>query len=143
MHLWSMAVFSSDSITLPANINLRVDENTSNILSHVAVQPCLSLTLLNHMLSDPTQGITFIFIKCHLLRLNALFQPVKMILNPDSVILCKSDLPELGVRSRFDNKPSLSSFKSMIKMLRGPHQGKSKAAGSPPSPECCVDLNFF
>lgn len=70
------------------------------------------------------QDITFIFMKCHLLRLNLLFQPVKMLLNPDSVIPCISYLPALVVSHRFDNKPSLSSSKSMIKMLRGLSQGK-------------------
>lgn len=48
--------FSGDSITLLAHINLRAGENASNILSYAAVQLCLSLTLLNHMLSDPSAG---------------------------------------------------------------------------------------
>lgn len=89
------------------------------------------------------QDITFVFKKCHLLRFNLLFQPVKMLLNPDSVIPCISYLPELVVSHRFDNRPSLSSSKSMIKILKGPSQGKSIAAGSPPSWGCCVYLNFF
>lgn len=66
-----------------------------------------------------------------------------MLLNPDSVIPCTSYLPELVVSHRFDNRPSLSSSESMIKILRGPSQGKSNAAGRLPSWECCAYLNFI
>lgn len=66
-----------------------------------------------------------------------------MLLNPDSVIPCISYLPEHVVSHRFDNRPSLSSSKSRIKILRGPSQGKSNGAGHLPSWECCVYLNFL
>lgn len=46
--------FSGDSITLLAHINLRAGENASHTLTHAAVWACVSLTLLNHLLSDPS-----------------------------------------------------------------------------------------
>ena len=46
--------FSGDSITLLTHISLRAGKNASHTLTHAAVQAYVSLTLLNHLLSDPS-----------------------------------------------------------------------------------------
>lgn len=46
--------FRGDSTTVLTHISLRAGENASHTLTHAAVQACVSLTLLNHLLSDPS-----------------------------------------------------------------------------------------
>jgi hypothetical protein len=131
--------FSGDSITLLAHINLILGKNACNILTYITIWPGLSFILWFTCFLTLVPDTAFIFIQCHLLRVNLLFQPVKMTLNLDSVILYISHFLDLVVNHRFDNTPSLSSSKSMIKMLTRP----CHALGTPPSCEFYVCLNFI
>lgn len=91
---------------------------------HLNPSDCLACPPFHSFGPHASRPLCQIFIKCHLLKISPLLQAFRMCLHPDSVIPYVSYVFDLVVSHIFDNMPSLSSSKSMIKMLIGPHEGK-------------------